>query len=80
MFGSETELVGVCRAWPGGVVCAGICPETEHPAGVVVVDPERIHTAEELREQLGKLFRRGGWSINRLAAESGLSTSTVKAI
>ncbi|WUI02844.1 helix-turn-helix domain-containing protein [Spirillospora sp. NBC_00431] len=45
-----------------------------------MVDPERIHTAEDLREQLGELFRDGGWSINRLATQAGLSTSTVKAV
>jgi tetratricopeptide (TPR) repeat protein/transcriptional regulator with XRE-family HTH domain len=46
----------------------------------VEIDPERIHTAEQLVEQLGELYRQGGWSIHRLAEKSGLSTATVQAI
>ncbi|MEO3823002.1 tetratricopeptide repeat protein [Actinomadura sp. B10D3] len=44
------------------------------------IDPEQIGTAEQLVEQLGELYRRGGWSIHRLAEASGLSTGTVQAI
>ncbi|GAX57953.1 helix-turn-helix domain-containing protein [Streptomyces olivochromogenes] len=43
-------------------------------------DPRRIHTRDDLTRQLAELFHNGGWSIQRLAAESGLGRATVHGV
>lgn len=47
---------------------------------MITIDPSRIHTREELTEQLVGLFHQGGWSIHRLAAAADLSPATVQSL
>jgi plasmid maintenance system antidote protein VapI len=42
-----------------------------------MVNPSQIHTRAELTKQLVELFHKGGWSIQRLAAEADLGRATV---
>ncbi|GAA0384830.1 hypothetical protein GCM10009530_39650 [Microbispora corallina] len=44
------------------------------------IDPARIQTGEQLREQLQELFHSGGWSVHRLADKARLSAATVQGI
>ncbi|GAA3123358.1 hypothetical protein [Nonomuraea salmonea] len=44
------------------------------------IDPTLIGTRQELTSQLNALFDRGGWSVQRLAEQAGLSTATVHGI
>ncbi|WP_158588001.1 NB-ARC domain-containing protein [Actinomadura logoneensis] len=44
------------------------------------IDPGRIQTAAELREQLGRAFDRQGLSLQEFAAKAGLSVTTVRSI
>lgn len=45
-----------------------------------MIDPGKIHTRQQLTDQLAGLFHRGEWSHQRLAAAAELSPSTVLGI
>jgi tetratricopeptide (TPR) repeat protein len=47
---------------------------------VIGIDPDKIGTRQDLTEQLGLLYHKGGWSLHRLADAAGLSPATVQAV
>ncbi|TLQ43086.1 helix-turn-helix domain-containing protein [Streptomyces marianii] len=46
----------------------------------VRINPDQVHSREDLIKQLERLFAAGGWSFDRLANAAGLSSATIHSL